>query len=72
MRRYSRRGARRDVQLDNLALSAWLTIGLIDTFTPATADALAAHEWDASKTFALRAELFRLARCAERARRQRG
>jgi len=71
MRQKPRRAARRDLQLDNLALSAWLTIGLIDTFTPTTAAALATHGWDAGNTFALRAELLRVARCAERARRQR-
>lgn len=72
MRRNPRRAARRDGQLNNLALSAWLTIGIIDTVTPTTADALASHGWDAGKTFALRAELLRVAQCAERARRHRG
>jgi hypothetical protein len=62
------RKAQSDLQFNNLALSAWLLIGLIDAFTPTAADTLATHGWDVGNTFALRAELLRVARCAERAR----
>jgi hypothetical protein len=59
-----------DLQLDKVAASARRLVGLIDAFFWKTVDALDAEGWNSGQTFALRAELVRMANCAERAKRR--
>jgi len=57
-----------DLQLEKVAASARHLVGLIDAFFWKTVDALDAEGWNSGQTFALRAELIRVANCAERAK----
>jgi hypothetical protein len=59
---------RGDCQLQNLAKLSRCLIGLIDAFYKPTIDALDAEGCHAGHTSALRAELVRVAVCAERAK----
>jgi hypothetical protein len=59
-----------DLQLEKVAASARRLVGLIDAFVPKTVDALDAEGWNSGQTFALHAELVRMANCAKRASRR--
>jgi len=59
-----------DLQLEKVAPSARHLVGLIDAFFWKTVDALDAEGWNSGQTFALRAELMRVAHCAEKAKRR--
>jgi hypothetical protein len=61
-------GENPDLQLEKVAASARRLVGLIDAFFWKTVDALDAEGWNSGQTFALRAELVRVANCAERAK----
>jgi len=61
--------AMREIQLDEFAELARQLISLIDRLPRRTAVALELAGWHSGKTFALRAELGRMAECADTARR---
>jgi hypothetical protein len=59
-----------DLQFEEVVESAQRLVCLIDGFFRQTVDALDAEGWNSGQTFALRAELVRVANCAERAKRR--
>jgi hypothetical protein len=61
-----------DLQLEKVAASARRLVGLVDAFFAKTVDALDAEGWNSGQTFALRAELVRIANCAKRAKHRGG
>ena len=61
-----------DLQLEEITELAQRLAWLIDSFLRHTVDALHAEGWNSGQTFALRAELVRVANCAERAKRRGG
>jgi hypothetical protein len=58
------------LQLEKVAASARRLVRLIDAFFWKTVDALDAEGWNSGQTFALRAELMRVAHCAEKTKRR--
>ena len=60
----------RDHRLDEFAAAARRLVELIEEFDQRTIDALDVAGWDSGQTFALRAELARAAKCAEKVMRR--